>query len=148
MAHSPSVLIANANLQILNNVTDAMRRNNFVNLLETTAAKMLNRAQFEQPDIIVIGLEFADMDCASMLSTLKIDTASRDIPVFLACDENETPNWSDKWIKRFDGVMTWPFEDAPAQAHMRAGLRFCTMRTELTKRGETLRQFGEDSGDN
>lgn len=147
MAHSARVLVANGNLQTLNRVSDSMRRLGFVNLLETDAAKAVGRAQAERPEVILVGLEFSGRNSASIISDLKTEVATRDIPIFLICGENESPPWSESWVTRFDGVIHWPFGDEQIQALMRAGLRLGTMRAELNRRSETLRRFGQESGE-
>ena len=154
MAHSARVLVANGNLQSLNHVSGCLRRlgfinllETFINLLETVAAKAVSRAQAERPEVIFVGLEFSDGDCASIILNLKDDIVTRDIPVFLTCSENEPPPWSEDWATRFDGVLQWPFENEQIQAHMRAGLRLGTMRAELNRRSETLSRFGHESGE-
>ena len=147
MAYSARVLVANGNIQTLNHVSGCLRRLGFINLLETVAAKAVSRAQAERPEVIFVGLEFSDGDGASIISDLKNDIATRDIPVFLTCGENDSPPWCESWVTRFDGVIQWPFEDAQFQAHMRAGLRLGTMRAELNRRSETLRRFGHESGE-
>ena len=147
MAHSARVLVANGDLKTLKRVSDCIRRLGFVNLLETDAAKAISRAQAERPEAIFLGLDFNDRDGASIISDIKTEVATRGIPVFLTCGENETPAWSESWVARFDGVVQWPFDDRQIQAHMRAGLRLGTMRAELNRRAETLRRFGEESGD-
>jgi len=145
MAHSARVLVASGNLQTLNRVSDCTRRLSFINLLETAGTKAISRAQAERPEVILIGLEFSDRDSASIISGLKTDIATRDIPTYLICGENESPPWSESWVTRFDGIFQCPFGAEQAQALMRAGLRLGTMRAELNRRGETQRRFGEES---
>ena len=111
MAHSARVLVANGNLQTLNRVSDSKRRLGFVNLLETDAAKADGRAQAERPEVIVVGFEFNGRNSDSIISDLKTEVATRDIPIFLICGENESPPWSESWVTRFDGVIHWPFGD-------------------------------------
>ncbi|MDA0231272.1 MAG: diguanylate cyclase [Proteobacteria bacterium] len=147
MAHSARVLVANGNLQALNHVSGCLRRLGYINLLETAVDKAVSRAQAERPEVIFVGHEFSDRDCASIISDIKNDVATRDIPVFLTCGENESPPWSESWVTRFDGVIQWPFEDEHIQAHMRAGLRLGTMRAELNRRSETLNRLGLESGE-
>jgi PleD family two-component response regulator len=148
MAHSARVLVANGNLQSLNHVSGCLRKLGFINLLETVAAKAVSRAQAERPEVIFVGLEFSDGDCASIISNLKDDIVTRDIPVFLTCSENEPPPWSEDWATRFDGVLQWPFENEQIQAHMRAGLRLGTMRAELNRRSETLSRLATRAAKN
>ena len=141
-------MVANYNLQALNQVSDSLRRFGFINLLETVATKAVNRAQTERPEVIFVSLEFSDGECACIISDLKNDIATRDIPVFLTWDENETPPWSESWVTRFDGVIQEPFEDAQIQAHMRVGFRLGTVQGELNRRSENLSCFGLESGKN
>ena len=94
--------------------------------------KAIGRAQAERPKVILVGLEFSGRNSASIISALKTEVATRDIPIFLICGENESPPWSESWVTRFDGVIHWPFGDEQIQALMRAGLRLGTMRVEFT----------------
>ena len=105
MAHAARVLIANGDLNTLKRVSECMRRLGFVNLLETDAAKAINRAQTERPEVILLGLDFNGRDGASIISDIKAEVATRDIPLFLTCGENQAPAWFESWVARFDGVM-------------------------------------------
>ena len=71
MAQAARVLVADGNLRTLNRVSECLRRLGLVNLLETSAAKAVSRAQTERPEIIFVGLEFRDRGCADIVSEMK-----------------------------------------------------------------------------
>ena len=148
MVNSARVLVADGNLKTLNLVSECLRRLGLVNLLETSASKAISRAQNERPEVMLLGLEFNDRSCASIISDLKSSDESCDIPVLLMVGENGAPDWSKEFVTQFDEVIEWPFGDEQVQAHVTAALRLGTMRSELNRRNETLRFFGAGSADN
>lgn len=78
---APTILIVDDSLSYLGALLDRLEQHGFMVVLAQTAAEGLSRAQFAEPDLILLDVVMPGIDGFEACRQLKANTATRDIPV-------------------------------------------------------------------
>ncbi len=147
MSRIVRVLVADANLEHLSQISDGLRNRGFVNLLEMSGQLALSRAKAERPDILILGTNFPDLGTDRIVAELKNDPETWHIPILLVGDEADTKDLAGNLALQADGHIVTPFSEAELSARLAVALRLKTMMSELQNRAVTMAQFGVDGHD-
>jgi len=142
MTRMTRVLVADGDVETINDVSGKLRARGFVNLLEMSGEETVARARSERPDVVVLGCSFGDLSTEQIVAGLRADATTRHTPILLAVPAGNLPTWSDAMSAQIDGFIPVPIDEDDLFTHMTAALRLKTMQSELQRREITLQELG------
>ena len=146
------VLVADGDVETINDVSGKLRARGFVNLLEISGEETVARARTERPDVIVLGSNFGDLSVDEIVAGLRDDPLTHHTPILLTVPRDEIASWPVSLGASIDGFIPGPIDEDDLFTHMTAALRLNTMQMELQRRELTLESLGNpphpDESDN
>jgi signal transduction histidine kinase len=140
----PTILIVDDSLSYLGALLDRLERHGFLVVLAQTAAEGLMRAEFAEPDLILLDVVMPDIDGFEACRRLKAGKATKDIPVIFMTGLTDPK----QKITGFDvgGVdyITKPFQIEEVLARINTHLALRKANRELQDMIATLAKARED----
>jgi DNA-binding response OmpR family regulator len=140
----PTILIVDDSLSYLGALLDRLERHGFLVVLAQTPAEGLMRAEFADPDLILLDVVMPGIDGFEVCRSLKASKATKDIPVIFMTGLTD----AKQKVIGFDagGVdyITKPFQIEEVLARVNTHLALRKANRELQGTIETLAQARED----
>lgn len=140
----PTILIVDDSLSYLSALLDRLERHGFMVVLAQTAAEGLMRAQFAEPDLILLDVVMPGIDGFEACRRLKASKATKDIPVIFMTGLTDPK----QKVTGFDagGVdyITKPFQIEEVLARINTHLALRKANRELQDMIATLDKARED----
>ncbi|MBJ7313517.1 sensor histidine kinase [Rugamonas sp. CCM 8940] len=140
----PTILIVDDSLSYLGALLDRLERHGFMVVLAQTPAEGLMRAEFAEPDLILLDVVMPGIDGFEVCRRLKAGKATKDIPVIFMTGLTD----AKQKVIGFDagGVdyITKPFQIEEVLARVNTHLALRKANRELQDTVETLAQARED----
>lgn len=140
----PTILIVDDSLSYLGALLDRLERHGFLIVLAQTAAEGLMRAEFAEPDLILLDVVMPDIDGFEACRRLKACKATKDIPVIFMTGVTDPK----QKVTGFDvgGVdyITKPFQIEEVLARINTHLALRKANRELQDMIATLAKARED----
>jgi len=134
------ILIIDDNATNIGVLIETLKRHGFETITARHGAMGIRRAQFSQPDLILLDIKMPEMDGYEVCERLKSDEQTRHIPVIFISALSET---FDK-VKAFSvgGVdyVTKPFQEKEVLARVKTHLVLQSQKKQLQTQAEELRQ--------
>jgi len=141
---APTILIVDDSLSYLAALLDRLERHGFMIVLAQTAAEGLMRAEFAEPDLILLDVVMPGVDGFEACRRLKASKATRDIPVIFMTGLTDPK----QKVSGFDagGVdyITKPFQIEEVLARINTHLALRKANRELQDMVATLAKARED----
>ncbi len=140
----PTILIVDDSLSYLAALLDRLERHGFMIVLAQTAAEGLMRAEFAEPDLILLDVVMPDIDGFEACRRLKAGKTTKDIPVIFMTGLTDPK----QKVTGFDagGVdyITKPFQIEEVLARINTHLALRRAHRELQEMVSTLAKARED----
>jgi signal transduction histidine kinase len=137
------ILIIDDNATNIMVLVDCLKTHGFETITARNGAMGIRRAQFSQPDLILLDIKMAEMDGYEVCERLKADEQTRYIPIIFISALSET---FDK-VKAFEvgGVdyVTKPFQKEEVLARVKTHLALQAQQKQLQTQAEKLQQANE-----
>ncbi|MEN8220621.1 MAG: hybrid sensor histidine kinase/response regulator [Pseudomonadota bacterium] len=137
------ILVIDDNATNIMVLVDCLKIHGFETITARNGAMGIRRAQFSQPDLILLDIKMAEMDGYEVCKRLKADEQTRYIPIIFISALSET---FDK-VKAFavGGVdyVTKPFQKEEVLARVKTHLALQAQQKQLQTQAEKLQQANE-----
>lgn len=101
----------------------------------------LKVARKERPDIILLDVVMPDMDGYTVCRWLKLNEATREIPIIMLTVKGELENRIEGLEKGANDYLAKPFNERELEARIYAALRTKALQTELKEKNRELKEL-------
>jgi len=140
-ASRPRILVVDDITKNLQVVGTMLRQAGYEIMLTTSGAQALERVLAQPPDLILLDLMMPEMDGVDVCQRLKLDSATRQIPIIFLTASNEM----EHLVKAFEAgavdYVTKPFNPPELLARVRTHIELKLARERLREMNEEKNEF-------